>query len=457
MCKAKTGLVLGLGKSGVAAARLLASVGYDVTAIDQGGGGGGASGYADLVQMGVQVHLRTEHPPAGSYARGVLSPGIPLTAPIAREARAQCTELISELELGARFCQCPLLAVTGTNGKSTLTKLLHGILQAAGRRSVAAGNYGTPLCEVVDASHALDWLVVEVSSFQLEAVESFHPRAAVLLNLQPDHLDRHGTLEQYLQCKARIFARLQAGDIAVVDQPYLASVQAMLPRTRQPEWIGLGKPGPGAWYYDPAETAIYGQWGGASVRIPVRHAYFQDAVTGQTAAAAACVAYCACGVSAAQVETGIAAYMPLPHRSQVVGYVDGVRYVDDSKATNMAAMCAGIAMMGTPVHLIAGGRLKEKNLKSTKEVLYRHVVCAYLIGESSATLRAAWGSTIKVEACGSLEQALACARRRARAGETVLLSPGCASFDQFRSYEHRGQHFQGIVGKMQEGQGEQWV
>ncbi len=441
--------MLGLGASGAAAARLLASSGYAVAVVDKGAGSVGEDERAALRGQGVSLLLHTEMPPRGRFSLGIVSPGIPMQSAVVAQAREQCREVLSELELGYRYSASPLIAVTGTNGKSTLTKLLDTILRVAGLRSRPGGNYGTPLCDLVRERPAWDWIVAEVSSFQLEGVAHFHPRAGVLLNVQPDHLDRHGSMEAYFRLKSLVFARMGSGDCAVVDEALLASVKALYP-AHAVRWQSIGDTQQSDWHFNAESASVCGRLDGELVTIPVENPYFCHPVTGRSAAAAACVACTSCGVSPGKVAEGIRRFEPLRHRTEFVREVRGVRYIDDSKATNMAALCAGVAMMQAPVHLIAGGRLKEKALDFTKEVLKRHVVCAYLIGEAAETLEHVWDGEVPVRISRELEQAVREAGRAARSGEVVLLSPGCASFDQFSSYEHRGRRFQEIVCGVQE-------
>ena len=440
-------LVIGLGRSGCAAARLLRSLGYLTTAIDEGGGGASAADLADLVAGGVNVLRYVTELPHASYDLAVVSPGIPETHPLVVQAQKGCGEVIGELELGYRYCRSPLLAVTGTNGKSTLTHVLDDILRLSGKRSAIGGNVGIPLCELVVQSEALDWIVVEVSSFQLELVSTFRPRGGVLLNLQPDHLDRHGNMETYFALKCRQFSLMEAEDCGVVLEALLPDVRQRLQEGRSGDLPVLIPFGGGAhsWHYDPQAHAVCGPIDAGALRIPLEGTYFDNPVTGATACAAAALAINVCGSTGTDIAAALRAFRPLPHRMEPVASVDGILYIDDSKATNMAALCAALSMQTRPVRLIAGGLLKEKDLFWTKQTLKKHVSCAYLIGESAVLLEAAWSGTVCVRRCGSLEKAMEEVFQEVRAGEVVLLSPGCASFDQFRSYVERGQRFASLV------------
>jgi UDP-N-acetylmuramoylalanine--D-glutamate ligase len=339
-----------------------------------------------------------------------------------------------------------LLAVTGTNGKSTLTRLLDDILRHAGIRSAAGGNLGVPLTELAMKSTNLDWIVVEASSFQLELVQAFHPRGAILLNLQPDHLDRHGTMENYLDIKCRVFAQMRGDDYGMIptdlhEKVIKRHVGAMYAQDKM-RWIPFGKQG---WHYDEEHHQVCGISQDQKVSICVQGSYFDNHVTGQTAAAAAAMSLACCGVRVAHVASAIDAFVPLPHRMQIVGEMEGVLFVDDSKATNLAAMHAAISMQKGPVRLIAGGLAKENDASWVKQVLKKRVACAYLIGSSAALFEQAWSDTIPVKQCGSLGVAMESVLRDVQEGEVVLLSPGCASFDQFRSYAERGEIFSRLV------------
>ncbi|MFU8779537.1 MAG: UDP-N-acetylmuramoyl-L-alanine--D-glutamate ligase, partial [Kiritimatiellia bacterium] len=381
MADTRTALILGLGRSGYAAARLLCAQGCRVTIVDQSGGTLTASDLLALNSIGACVLPHQQELPAGAFDLGVVSPGFAVTSPWVIAAEARCRELLSELALGYRYSRCPLLAVTGTNGKSTLVMLLDTILRQAGHRSLAGGNLGIPLCELVMRPDVPDWIVVEVSSFQLELAGDFHPHGAVFLNIQPDHLDRHGDMDTYFRTKCRVFSHMQAGDIAVVPAGLLVAIQGRagcMHAQSEPEWICFGEH-PAAWCYDAQNHCL----SGPREKIPLLHPYFDNPVTGATAAAAAALVSGCCGVSGRAVADGIAAFTPLGHRTELVAQQDDVMYIDDSKATNMAAMCAALAMQKGPVRLIAGGLLKENDLDWTKQVLKKRVACAYLIGDAA--------------------------------------------------------------------------
>ncbi|HAS83257.1 MAG TPA: UDP-N-acetylmuramoyl-L-alanine--D-glutamate ligase [Verrucomicrobia bacterium] len=437
-------LVLGLGRSGCAAAELLVDLGMRVTVADAAEGSAPAECVATMESHGVTVIRNATAMPPGRFVLCVVSPGLDEELPVVQEAFDRCGEVISELELGFRNCQCPVLAVTGTNGKSTLTKLLSDMLNASGLRSEPSGNYGTPLCESARRSGTLDWIVAEVSSFQLELVQRFRPKIGIMLNVQPDHLGRHKTMSHYTALKARLFRAMQAGDRALVYAPDAEQIRSAVPEAQATDWITFGTDSGCAVRYDAARHVAVHAIGGQSVEVSLLGTSFDNPVTG-LAAAAAVAAGTLCGLSADVMQAAISAFVPLSHRMQEVGQIDGVRFVDDSKATNLTAVQAALMMTNAPVRLIVGGQLKENDLDFIKEVLKNRVQSAYLIGESSGKFKAAWGNCIQCVMSGDLKTAVDSAMQDANPGDVVLLSPACASFDQFRSYADRGDRFKDYV------------
>ncbi len=436
----KNALVLGLGVSGMAAAELLLERGVSVVVADRSDGEAVDARAATLRAAGADVHSGVKRWPEGAYDVCVVSPGLPVESGWVAEVRARGVPVISEMELAYACSPCPVIAITGTNGKSTLTRLCGDILQAAGLRSAIGGNYGTAACATVRGAAEDDWLVWEVSSFQLETCHTFAPRVGVILNIQPDHLDRHGSLARYAELKVSMLARMDHDAVAIVPAV-------------QREWMAATVSNPAAWQtFGLGDEADYVYHNGELIHggetIPVSGSYFDNRITGQTAAAAWAVAD-VCRVSAEHVKRAIKAFVALPHRMQHVAVVEGVTYVDDSKATNLAAMQAGLKMAGGTVRLIAGGRSKEEDLESVKEVLANRVRSVYLIGESAGPMQAAWGECVACHICGTMEQAVRAASTDAEKGEWVLLSPGCASFDQYPNYQVRGDHFAELVHQLE--------
>lgn len=454
----KSALVLGLGASGMAAAELLLEEGAEAVVVDRRKSAELRTRAKALRSAGAKVEIgvgdlahafrRTKTEAGLSPSRFdvcVVSPGIAADSDWLHPVVECGIGVISELELGATRCRCPLLAATGSNGKSTFVKLCGLAMELNGYRAVLAGNYGVPLSAAVCGQGNVDWIVVEVSSFQLENVHSFAPDIAVLLNIEPDHLDRHGNMDAYVGLKARIFDRLSGENVAIVNDQALELMQKRT--TGSPRWISFGS-GPRANYrYD--DGCIRFREDETERTLSLAGTLFCNEVTGLTAAAALATIRCA-GMDSTGLAAAVRTYVPLRHRMQEVPNPGLLRFVDDSKATNMAAMSGALRMAGGPVRLIAGGLLKEREFERVKELLAKTAKSVYLIGQSAKTLEQAWGDTVQCHLCRDLRQAVRLAWRDADPGDVILLSPGCASFDQFRSFEDRGDRFQAIVRSLNE-------
>jgi len=445
----KSALVLGLGISGESATELLLREGCAVVAVDQSGtdtldqraqrlraaGADVELGVADLSDV---VHRGSAQ--GAGFDVCVVSPGIAVDTDWLMPVRDRGISLLSELELGATRCRSPLIAVTGSNGKSTCTKLCGLALEKSGSRVALAGNYGIPISSVALDDRTFDWIVVEVSSFQLETVCGFRPDVAVLLNIQPDHLDRHGDMDTYIGLKARMFDHLGPGHVAAVHDEALECVKN---RTKgHPVWRTFGK-GPNAEYRYKDGEILYKE-NGQPRSVSLKGTGFCTEVTGLTAAAVLSISG-AVGVSTAGFGGAVKTYEPLPHRMEEIDGKGGIRFIDDSKATNLGAMCGALEMVHGPVRLIAGGLLKEGHLENVKEMLAKSVKSVYLIGHSAVDMGKAWGGTVGCTICCDLDDAVRMAWRDAEAGDVIVLSPGCASFDQFRDYRDRGERFKAIV------------
>jgi UDP-N-acetylmuramoylalanine--D-glutamate ligase len=325
--------------------------------------------------------------------------------------------------------------VTGSKGKSSVVKFCADTLERAGVTASPAGNYGIPLCRLVLEKPDLAWAVTEVSSFQMEHTPTFRPDIAILLNLQADHFDRHADMAEYKALKLKLFSTMRRGGCALL--PSQLDDEGCVP----PEVTRLrfGADAGCDWVY--AEHAVTGLLDGRLCTVRMSGTWFDNEILGLAmAAAAAALRYA--GLSDAQIEHGLKTFEPLAHRVQPVGVSkQGVCFVDDSKATSLAATAAALQMVKKPVRLIAGGLLKENDLESIKKLLTQTTQKVYLIGHCSRSMFQAWSASVPCEECGTLEQAVAAAVREAQAGETVLLSPGTASFDQFSSYRERGERF----------------
>lgn len=422
-------VVVGAGASGVAAARVLAGAGASVR-ITEARSRSDVEEHARRAEGDGAEVLAGGHDP--SHLDGadlvVLSPGVPEGADVVRWARQRRLPLWSELELGARLARCPYVAVTGTNGKTTTTEMIAAALREGGLDAIACGNVGYPFSLAAVEDH--DVLAVEASSFQLRFHHTFHPRVSVLLNLAPDHLDWHGTVERYRAAKRRVFELQGAGDAHVGnrDDPHASAIsrEAPCPVT----WFTLGEPREGqAGYVDGKLVA-----GGRSLGVPASTApsHLADAA----AAAAAALAF---GVGPDAVAAAVGGFAPLPHRGAVVARVGDVRFIDDSKATNPHAALAAVGSLEDVV-LIAGGRSKGIDLSPLASIVPR-LTAAVLLGEAAGALEELFRGRIPVRRTGSIEEAVRQAWQLAQPGATVLLAPACASQDMFRDYRERGQRF----------------
>ncbi len=423
-------LVLGLGASGAAAAALLRREGSRVTAWEARPADGAVERWA---RDGVRVSAGTDEPAPGDADLCVVSPGIPAEHPWIRLARERGLRIVPEFELGWSRFHGRVAAVTGSNGKSTAVKWMAECLAAAGRRALPAGNYGLPVCDAVARAERPEWLVLELSSFQLELAAAFRADIAILLNLTPNHLDRHPDLEAYARAKARLFARVGDADVCLAPRAWLPRMRAAA--SGRGRWFSFGPSAEDDYRWRPG-----GILHGGAPMLDIAGSPFDNAVLGPHAAAVAG------GLHAGGLPLDAAAgaakrFRPLPHRMEEVATVRGVRYVNDSKATTLAALRAGIQMAGAPVRLIAGGLLKEAELDCVKEMLALRVRGLYLIGKSANAMAGRWSGCAPIRLSETLERAVGEASADAQAGEVVLLSPGCASFDQFRNYEERGEQF----------------
>lgn len=432
-------VVVGLGASGIAAARVLAEEGAEVR-VSERRPEAALSGLDSLDGLGVRILAgghRPEHLEGATLV--VASPGVPEGAPILSWARDRDVPVWSELELGARLCRVPYVAVTGTNGKTTTTEIVAAAFRAAGLASAPCGNIGYPFSLAAREDHEV--LVVEASSFQLRFHRSFHPRVSVLLNISPDHLDWHGSFESYVQAKARVFELQGRGDTHVgnADDDAAAPVSRRAPCRRV--WFGRGEPGAGSVGFVDGEVVARLDGEPVAVGRPAsEHAGFRaDAA----AAAAAALSF---GVPPAAVQAGIESVGPLPHRGQVVASVGSVRFVDDSKATNPHATLAALA--GTrDVVLIAGGRGKGVDLSPLLEALPA-LAGVVAIGEDGPVVAALFRDRVPVREATSIEEAAALGLELAPEGGSVVLAPACASQDMFADYRERGERFEAAAARL---------
>ncbi|MCL2104498.1 MAG: UDP-N-acetylmuramoyl-L-alanine--D-glutamate ligase [Kiritimatiellaeota bacterium] len=428
-------VVLGAGLSGEWAARLLLSRGGRVTVLDERKDVfefSGAVEYCRVPSTAIDCHRVVPHDTAFDVC--VASPGFALDHPWIVACAERGVPVISELELGASYWRGKILAVTGSKGKSSLVKFCSDTLCLAGVAATPAGNYGVPMCQLVMEKPDVQWAVVEVSSFQMEHSPSFHPHIAILLNLQPDHLDRHGSFEEYRRLKFALFANMGADDFALLPQGLDAEgmLPEGVPREMFSSAVGCHRMQAGAVGFEAQGVSLAGTWFDNEVLAP--------------AAAAGGAALRRIGLTPEQIQKGLEAFAPLPHRMQEIGTdARGVTWVDDSKATSLSALAAALKMARKPVRLIAGGVLKEKDLKFLTNLLAETTRKVYIMGQCAGQMVDAWASAVPCEIYGTIERAVSAAAQDAQRDEIVLLSPGTASFDQFSGYRERGERFTELV------------
>jgi UDP-N-acetylmuramoylalanine--D-glutamate ligase len=433
----KKAVVLGLGHSGEAAAALLLDQGALVTVCESSDSAALREKAKALRARGAKVLLgREAESDPETYNLAVLSPGIDPVVPIVRNVVAKNIPLIGELELAYQNCACPVVAITGTNGKTTTTELTTRIIQGCGSRTMASGNIGLPFASAVRHSAELDVMVLEVSSFQLETIRSFRPKVAAWLNLSANHLDRYPGMQEYRAAKLRLFDNQTSEDFAVVnainDLPALkaraitfSAVTDRADFTRRENSIFFGS------------EKILDQ---SATRLPGLH-------NAENIMAALGIGH-SLGLEMEAMAAAISDYAPPAHRCEFVRELDGVRWINDSKATNLDAMAQAIRSASGPVVLIAGGKDKGFEFDENAELIRERVRAAVLIGEMRRRIAKSWPSS-ECHCVDSLEEAVGAARRLARSGDTVLFSPGTSSFDMFRNYGERGNHFKNFVNQLQ--------
>ncbi len=431
-------LVVGLARSGVAAALALRARGQAVIGCDAGGSDRPALAQAAgrLREAGVEVRLDASGVALAARARTLIkSPGVPQDAPAIREARARGAVVLGELELAWRLLPNEFVAVTGTNGKTTTTEWIGHVHREAGLPVAVAGNVGTAATSLVDQLPGDVTVVCEASSFQLEDTVAFSPEVAVLLNLSPDHLDRHPSYEDYVAAKLRIFVNQGNYDVAVA--PSDLGVEDLGGCARR---VLFGS-GAGS---ELSERAGYLWWDERPI-VRVDEIALPGAHNRQNAmaTAAACLAR---GVDPDAVATGLRTFAGVRHRLEQVAVKGGVAWVNDSKATNVASTIVALQSFAGGIHLIAGGRGKHQDFSPLAPLVAERCRAVYLIGEAAGDLADALSETgVPLRQAGDLENAVALAGAAAVAGEVVLLSPACASYDQYADFEARGDHFRALV------------
>lgn len=442
--------VLGLGKSGRSAARLLARVGASVYASDISQAEALRMRSADLAERGIDVELG-RHDVAKLNACDVIvvSPGIPPSAPVLRDPGVASRLVISELELAFGFLDAPVVAVTGTNGKTTTTAWIGDMIERSGLRAGVGGNIGEPLSDfAADRGVDYDWVVAEVSSFQLAHTVDFNPSIGVFLNLGADHLDRYKTLDEYHADKARLFANATAENRWVLngEDEGVLRLSASAAGSRRFFWVENIPPlaEDGAWVAP--EGALTVRYEGEEVRLVQRDELRTLGAHNVANALAACLAAACAQVPMEAVRESLRGFEPLPHRLQPVAEVDGVLWINDSKATNVAASRMAVRALGRPAVLLLGGRGKGESFEVLGDEIADRVRAVIAYGEAAAQIEAELGSLTKlVRVEGPFEEVVERARQLAQPGDAVLLAPACASFDMFGDFEERGARFVELV------------
>ena len=445
--RSKRVLVVGLARTGVATALFCAARGATVTATDARTEGEIGEALVPLRAAGVNLELGGHRENTFLEQDLIIpSPGVPADAPLLQAARAKGVTIWSEIELADRFLRGRLIGITGSNGKTTTTSLTEHILRNAGFPTVLAGNIGTPLISLVEQTNDKTITVAELSSFQLELIETFRPNVSVFLNLTPDHLDRHHTLEAYVAAKARIFENQTDADYAVLN----ADDPATTP-------------------YAPAKPHVY--WfsrrqrvaQGAFVReneILFRHNGDEDAVLKladiplvgahnvENVLAAVAAARLA-GATPADIAKGIRSFAGVEHRLEFVAEIGGVRYYNDSKATNVDATLKALESFPGQILVILGGKDKCSDYTALRKPLRERAILGLLVGAAAEKIATQIAGSVALDRAGTIERAVEIASHAARPGDIVLLAPACASFDQFQNYEHRGRVFKELVHQLE--------
>ncbi len=435
-------LVVGVGKSGLAAARLLAREGARLVIADEKADLGPAGD--ELRALGAELALGGLDPARFAAAELVVaSPGVPLAQPAFDAARKAGVPVICEVELAAGFISEPLLGITGTNGKSTTTALTGFICETAGRRTFTGGNLGRPLSERALGPTG-DVVVCELSSFQLESIDALHPRGAAFLNLTPDHLDRYATHEAYGLAKRRIFQNQTEADFAVVNAHDADALRFSDGIRARRLTFGFGPPIDGG-IRDRAERIVLRlEAGAAEEGYQITNRALRGKHNRENAMAAIVLAR-GVGIEPGHVQAGLDRYPGLAHRMEFVRTLDGVEWINDSKATNVDSTLVALRAFAHGVILIAGGRGKGAPYTPLVELARDRVKAVLTLGEDAPAVEKAFAGVVPVVACRELATAVKRAKMLATEGDTVLLSPACASYDQFKNFEHRGESFKGLV------------
>ncbi len=444
--KHKRVLVVGLGRSGIAAAGFLRERGARVTVSDARSAAALAREIPALLDAGIMVE--TGGHGLLTFRKQdliVVSPGVPADTPELQQARSFGVPVLGELELAYRFLQGQTAAITGSNGKTTTTTIVGEIFRGAAIPTLVGGNIGRPVVDLVAESRPDGWNVLEVSSFQLETVSEFRPRVAAVLNLTPDHLDRHGSFANYAAAKARITGQQEPEDFLVLNAEDKAT-QMLAGKTRaQVFWFSPRRPVKQGAFVHGESIVWMGREGGAAEPVmPVGEVRLRGAHNLENVLAAAAIARLA-GIPPETIREAVGQFAGVEHRLEMVRTWNGVAFYNDSKATNVDAALKAVASFPGGVHLILGGKDKDSDYAEMRTLLAERVKAVYTIGSAAEKITRQLGEVVKMEGAGTLAVAVAEASRAAVPGDVVLLAPACSSFDQFENYEHRGRTFRELV------------
>jgi UDP-N-acetylmuramoylalanine--D-glutamate ligase len=444
--KNKKVLVVGLGKSGLAAALFLRHRGAQVTVSDARSAEALAKDIPALLEEGIMVE--TGGHGLLTFRRQdliVVSPGVPLNTPELAQVRSFGLPVIGELELAARFLKGKILAITGSNGKTTTTALVGEILEKAGIPTLVGGNIGVPVVSLIEATTDETWSVLEISSFQLESTVEFHPSIAVILNITPDHLDRHGTFENYALAKERIFAAQDANDSVVLNADNARSAQAAVRSPARVYSFSVEHPVErGAWLEQGYLIYRHSEDEPAEAVMPLSGIPLKGTHNVENVLAAVCAARLA-GAPVDAIRKAIEDFRAVEHRLEYVATINGVEYYNDSKATNVDATAKAIAAFNSGIHLILGGKDKGSDYTQLAQLLRQRVRAIYTIGTAAAKIESQLRGVVSIRTCETLDVAVNAAANAARPGDVVVLAPACSSFDQFENYEQRGKVFKQLV------------
>ncbi len=437
-------LVVGLGKSGVASALFLKARGARVTVSDSKSEAELHDHIPVLLDNGIAVETGGHGERTfGQQDLIVISPGVPVNAPALEPARRLSIPVIGEVELATRFLQGKLVAITGSNGKTTTTALAGDVVAAGGVKTLVGGNIGTPAISLVPESSEQTWTVLEISSFQLETIQTFHPQIAVVLNVTPDHLDRHGTFEVYWQAKRRIFENQTEDDFAVLNMDDLETAKMGQGLKSKLRWFSRkSEVDSGAFVRE--ERIFYRDTQGDREIMPVADMQLKGAHNVENVLAAVAIGVIA-GVAPEKIREAVKNFKAVEHRLEYVATINGVEFYNDSKATNVDATIKALESFPKNIHIILGGKDKGSDYTVLTPLLQTRVKRVYTIGAAAEKIESHIRGAAQITQAGTIDVAVRKAMENASEGDVVVLAPACASFDQFTSYEHRGRVFKELV------------